>query len=281
MNRTRHALVAFAGALLLAPLAGLHAADAAKPAKPNILLILADDMGFSDAGCYGGEIHTPNLDRLAAGGLRFTQFYNTARCWPSRASILTGYYAQQVRRDALPGIPGGGRRHAPRLGPAAAGVAAPAGIPRVSFGQMAHRRQGAGRRASIALIRLTITTAISTRGNTPSTTVRCRRSSRTAATTRPRPSPNMRSTCWPNTSRGMPTVPSCCIWPSPVRTFPLHALRAGHRRVSRPLSGRLGRAAAGALPADDAGWDWSTARSRSSIPTSCRGGTCPGRNFAS
>src|SRR6266481_7264147 len=70
---------------------------AAKP--PNILVIVADDMGFSDAGCYGGEIATPNLDRLASGGLRFTQFYNTARCWPSRASILTGYYAQQIRMD--------------------------------------------------------------------------------------------------------------------------------------------------------------------------------------
>ncbi len=74
---------------------------------PNFLLILADDMGYSDAGCYGGEIQTPNLDRLASGGLRFTQFYNTARCWPSRASVLTGYYAQQVRRDALPGAGGG------------------------------------------------------------------------------------------------------------------------------------------------------------------------------
>lgn len=68
-------------------------------ARPNILFIVADDMGFSDAGCYGGEIQTPNLDRLAAGGLRFTQFYNTARCWSSRACILTGYYAQAVRRD--------------------------------------------------------------------------------------------------------------------------------------------------------------------------------------
>lgn len=69
-------------------------------------------MGFSDAGCYGGEIQTPNLDRLARGGLRFSQFYNTARCWPSRACILTGYYAQQVRRDGLPGLAGGaaGRR---------------------------------------------------------------------------------------------------------------------------------------------------------------------------
>ena len=64
--------------------------------RPNILLILADDVGFSDIGCYGGEIHTPNLDRLAAGGLRFTQFYNAARCCPSRASILTGLYGHQV-----------------------------------------------------------------------------------------------------------------------------------------------------------------------------------------
>jgi arylsulfatase len=67
--------------------------------RPNIVIMIADDMGFSDLGCYGGEIETPNLDQLAAGGLRFTQFYNTARCWPTRACILTGYYAQQVRMD--------------------------------------------------------------------------------------------------------------------------------------------------------------------------------------
>jgi arylsulfatase len=73
--------------------------------RPHVLLILADDLGYSDLGCYGGEIHTPNLDRLAQNGLRFTQFYNTARCWPTRAALLTGYYAQQVRRDALPGNP--------------------------------------------------------------------------------------------------------------------------------------------------------------------------------
>ena len=77
--------------------------------KPNIVFILADDMGYSDLGCYGGEIATPNLDKLAGGGLRFTQFYNTARCWPTRAALLTGYYAQQVHRDALPGLGGGGR----------------------------------------------------------------------------------------------------------------------------------------------------------------------------
>ena len=92
--------------------------DAApKPAstatKPNVLLILADDLGYSDLGCYGGEIETPNLDALADGGLRFTQFYNTGRCWPTRAALLTGYYAQQVRRDTVPGIPSGGRGKRP------------------------------------------------------------------------------------------------------------------------------------------------------------------------
>lgn len=71
----------------------------AQAAKPNFLIILADDMGYSDVGCYGGEIQTPNLDRLAANGLRFTQFYNTARCWPTRSSLMTGYYAQQIGMD--------------------------------------------------------------------------------------------------------------------------------------------------------------------------------------
>lgn len=75
------------------------AAAPAPPARPNVVLILADDMGFSDIGCYGGEIATPHLDRLAAGGLRMTQMYNTARCWPTRACLMTGYYAQQVNRD--------------------------------------------------------------------------------------------------------------------------------------------------------------------------------------
>ena len=71
-------------------------ATGAEPAKPNILLILADDMGFSDVGCFGGEIPTPHLDQLAARGLRFTQMYNTSKCFPSRACLLTGAYAQQV-----------------------------------------------------------------------------------------------------------------------------------------------------------------------------------------
>ncbi len=63
-----------------------QAATAAKP--PNLLFILADDMGYSDLGCYGGEIATPNLDALATDGVRFTQFYNTARCWPTRAALI-------------------------------------------------------------------------------------------------------------------------------------------------------------------------------------------------
>lgn len=62
--------------------------------KPNILLILVDDMGFSDIGCYGGEVQTPNLDQLASEGIRFSRFYNTAKCFPSRACLLTGQYAQ-------------------------------------------------------------------------------------------------------------------------------------------------------------------------------------------
>jgi arylsulfatase len=64
--------------------------------RPNVVLVLADDMGYSDVGCYGGEIRTPTIDRLAAGGVRFTQFYNTSRCCPTRASLLTGLYSHQA-----------------------------------------------------------------------------------------------------------------------------------------------------------------------------------------
>jgi L-rhamnose mutarotase len=80
------------------------AVGAPQAGKSNIPLIVADDLGFSDLGCYGGEIQTPNLDRLAANGLRFTRFYTTSRCWASRASILTGHYPQAIRRDLLPEV---------------------------------------------------------------------------------------------------------------------------------------------------------------------------------
>jgi arylsulfatase len=82
-------------ALLLLRVAPLDAAQATS-AKPNIIVILVDDMGFSDLGCYGSEIETPNLDRLAANGLRFTQFYNSSRCCPTRAALLTGLYPPQA-----------------------------------------------------------------------------------------------------------------------------------------------------------------------------------------
>lgn len=100
----RHGLLA-----LLAALAVVGPAPAQPTAKPNVLVVIADDLGYSDLGCYGGEIATPHLDGLAKDGLRFTQFYNTARCWPTRSALLTGYYAQQIRRDTLPGITSGGR----------------------------------------------------------------------------------------------------------------------------------------------------------------------------
>ena len=76
------------------------AAHAAAP-KPNIVLIMADDMGYSDLGCYGSEIPTPHLDALAAGGLRFTQFYNSARCSPTRAALLTGLHPHQAGMGRL------------------------------------------------------------------------------------------------------------------------------------------------------------------------------------
>ncbi|HAL14712.1 MAG TPA: arylsulfatase, partial [Planctomycetaceae bacterium] len=76
--------------LLAVLIAGIPAAVSAGD-QPNVIMILVDDMGYSDVGCYGGEIDTPNLNQLAANGLRFTQFYNTARCWPTRAALMTGF----------------------------------------------------------------------------------------------------------------------------------------------------------------------------------------------
>ena len=67
-----------------------------KYSRPNIILIMSDDMGFSDIGCYGGEIQTPHLDALAAKGIRFSQFYNAARCCPTRAALLSGLYQHQA-----------------------------------------------------------------------------------------------------------------------------------------------------------------------------------------
>ncbi len=81
---------------VIAAAAGPSHRLSAEPPRPNFIVILCDDVGFSDIGCYGGEIQTPHIDGLAAAGLRFSQFYNTARCCPTRASLLTGLYAHQA-----------------------------------------------------------------------------------------------------------------------------------------------------------------------------------------
>ncbi|NNE91460.1 MAG: sulfatase-like hydrolase/transferase, partial [Verrucomicrobiales bacterium] len=99
MNQLTHFVSSFSASLricsfVFAFMAFAISASAEK--KPNIVVIFADDMGYSDIGCFGSEIETPNLDRLADNGLRFTHFYNTGRCCPSRASILTGLYSHQA-----------------------------------------------------------------------------------------------------------------------------------------------------------------------------------------
>ncbi|WP_129717642.1 arylsulfatase [Pedobacter sp. SYP-B3415] len=95
-------IIALSSVLISLAVAAVSIQSPVRPVKqqtaerPNIVLILADDLGYSDAGCYGGEINTPNLDYLAKNGLRFTQFYNTSRCCPTRASLLTGLYNHQA-----------------------------------------------------------------------------------------------------------------------------------------------------------------------------------------
>jgi arylsulfatase A-like enzyme len=104
LSRWRHFFRCFvrilAGVLLCAT--SLSAAEQA--VRPNVIVILADDMGFSDIGCYGSEIRTPNLDRLASEGMRFTQFYNASKCEQSRASLLSGLYWEEAQRGIKRGI---------------------------------------------------------------------------------------------------------------------------------------------------------------------------------
>jgi arylsulfatase A-like enzyme len=116
----RHPITTLAtsASLLVIPqlvIASLLIAESAD--RPNILLIMADDLGFSDLGCYGSEIETPHLDSLAAAGLRYSHFYNTGRCWPTRGALLTGYYPQSIRRDVVPGVKSGGGGKRPAWAP--------------------------------------------------------------------------------------------------------------------------------------------------------------------
>ena len=109
----RFALLFVAGVVFAFTEIAAGQARATKPARPNIVVILADDFGYSDLGCYGSEIATPNIDKLATQGVRFTQFYNAARCCPTRASLLTGLYPHQAgmgwmtgNRTEFPGYSG-------------------------------------------------------------------------------------------------------------------------------------------------------------------------------
>lgn len=105
VQRTLAALLAGVATLGAAPAQPQpQSAQRPQPTRPNIVIFLVDDMGFSDIGAYGSEIPTPNIDALAAGGLRFTQFYNTARCSPTRASLLTGTYPHQAGMGHLDGV---------------------------------------------------------------------------------------------------------------------------------------------------------------------------------
>jgi arylsulfatase A-like enzyme len=110
--------------LLCLVFAALTATSLSAQDRPNIILIMSDDMGYSDIGCYGGEIQTPVLDGLADGGVRFTQFYNTGRCCPTRGSLLTGLYPHQagighmLGDRGLPGYTTGLNRHCLTIGEA-------------------------------------------------------------------------------------------------------------------------------------------------------------------
>lgn len=128
--------IAFLGSVLT--LVGL-ASPVIAAGRPNVVLIMTDDMGFSDIGCFGSEIETPNIDGLAQGGLRFVQFYNSSRCCPTRASLLTGLYAHQtgigdMMADRGPEHPGY-RGHLSRQCVTIAEVLAPAGYRTIQTGK--------------------------------------------------------------------------------------------------------------------------------------------------
>ena len=123
MNRVTAGVVVALCVVSVARFAAGQSVAAARPAaaRPNVVIVLADDLGYSDLGCFGGEIRTPNLDALARDGARFTNFYNNARCCPTRASILTGLYPHQAgvggmnERTALPAYSGALKRTAPTI----------------------------------------------------------------------------------------------------------------------------------------------------------------------
>ena len=106
MRLLHRLIVAGVAAALLLQVSSKTRAASLKGKRPNIVVVLVDDMGFSDLGCYGGEIETPNIDAMAASGLRFTQFYNQGRCCPTRASLVTGLQPHQVGIGHMTAPPG-------------------------------------------------------------------------------------------------------------------------------------------------------------------------------
>ena len=98
--QTANLRIIAAALFYIAVIGRVEYAKAEADERPNVVIIMVDDMGYSDLGCFGSEIETPHLDALAAGGLRFSQFYNTAKCHSSRVSLLTGQYciAAGIRR---------------------------------------------------------------------------------------------------------------------------------------------------------------------------------------
>src|SRR5512141_623054 len=101
----RATLVTAIGVVVIVAPGAVRATPAGRSdARPNVVVVLVDDMGWSDIGPYGGEIPTPNLDALAARGVRFTQFYATPRCSPTRASLLTGLYSHQAGMGHLDNV---------------------------------------------------------------------------------------------------------------------------------------------------------------------------------
>jgi arylsulfatase len=123
LHKRIYSAVAIMACMLSLGGASAHAASA-ESAKPNIVIIMADDLGYSDIGCYGGEIPTPNIDNLAKNGIRFRQFYNNARCCPTRASVLTGLYPHEAGIGLMAGSNHGAPGYIGRMGPNTATMAA-------------------------------------------------------------------------------------------------------------------------------------------------------------
>ena len=242
------------------------------PARPNVLVILADDMGFSDLGCYGGEIATPNLDALAANGLRFTQFYNTARCWPTRAAA-----PHRLLRPAGP------PRHRARASAAAAQGVRPRGrrcCPRCSGRSAIARTTPASGTSTASRCRAGSTAPTSSRTTTATSArsahYRGRQAAaagrrRTAATTRRTAIADHAIKCLKEHAREARRASrSSSTSRSPRRTSRCRRPPEDIARYRDRYLARLGRHPRASAGADAGAWDSCAARCRRSSATSAR-----------